>query len=176
MNEIREIVTKAVVEKGRKQIRLTATINSLNQVESILGCFILNHSFSANRIKGAVEISGRFEVNVWYSHSSNTKTDVVKQVIAYDKVVKTKKIIQSYLDDQNDVIVRIVEQPICRDVRIVGEQIEVDISLEVECEVIGETKMKVSVLEGAYEYNEDEDDFDEIDEEINPQFINEKIF
>jgi spore coat protein E len=178
MSEIREIVTKAIVEKGKKQIRFTSTVSALNNVESILGCFVLNHSFSANRIKGAVEVSGKFELNCWYSHSSNTKTDVVKQVITYDKIVKTKKTIKSYIEDNNDVIVKMIQQPITADVRIVSDHIEVEIMFEVECEVIGETKIKVNVLEGAHIYdpNEDDDYLDDIDEEINPQFINEKIF
>jgi len=71
-----------------------------------------------------------------------------------------------------------IKQPICSDVRIVDNNIEVEIMFEVECEVIGETKIKVNVLEGAHIYdpNEDDDYLDEIDNEINPQFINEKIF
>lgn len=178
MSEIREIVTKAIVEKGKKQIRFTTTVNSLNNVESILGCFVLNHSFSANRIKEAVEVNGKFELNVWYSHSSNTKTDVVKQVITYDKVVRTKKTIKSYIEDNNDVIVKMLQQPICNDVKIVDDNIEIEIMFEVECEVIGETKIKVNVLEGAHIYdpNENDDYLDDIENEINPQFINEKIF
>jgi spore coat protein E len=176
MSEIREIVTKAIVEKGKKQIRFTTTVNSLNNVESILGCFVLNHSFSATRVKGAVEINGKFELNVWYSHSSNTQTDVVKQVITYDKVVKTKKTIKNYIEDNNDVIVKMIQQPVCSDVRIVDDHIEAEILFEVECEVIGETKIKVNVLEGAQLFDPEEDYLDEIDEEVNPQFINEKIF
>src|SRR5690554_541775 len=134
MSEIREIVTKAIVEKGRKEIRFTAEVPGVENVESVLGCFILNHSFSANRIKGAVEINGQFELNVWYSHSSNTQTDVVKHQVTYDKTVKTKKVIKNYLEEDNDVIVKILKQPVCEDVRILGNSIEVDIVLAVECE------------------------------------------
>lgn len=179
MSEIREIVTKAIVEKGKKEIRFTSVVSSINDVESILGCFILNHSFSANRVQGAVEINGQFELNVWYSHSSNTKTDVVKQAVSYEKVVKTKKVIKSYLEDDNDVIVKILKQPVCEDARIVDDHIEIEVVLEVECEVIGETKIKVSVLEGAQLYDpqdDEDDDFNDIEAAINPHFINEKIF
>ena len=175
MSEIREIVTKAIVEKGKQEIRFTAELN-IDQVESILGCFILNHSFSANRVKGGVEMSGQFELNVWYSHSSNTQTDVAKEVIHYDKTVKTKKVIQNYLEEDNDVIVKVLKQPICEDVRILTDTVEVDIVLAVECEVIGETKIKVSVLEGAQIYDPEDDDLDEIDTSVNPNFINDKFF
>lgn len=177
MSEIREIVTKAIVEKGKKEIRFTAEIGSMDHVESVLGCFVLNHSFSASRVKGGVEISGQFELNVWYSHSSNTKTDVAKETIKYEKTVKTKRVIKNYLEDDNDVIVKITKQPTCEDVRIQNGVVEVDIVLAVECEVIGETKIKVSVLEGAQLYDpEEDDDLDEIDTAINPNFINEKFF
>lgn len=178
MSEIREIVTKAIVEKGRKQIRFNSVVNSINNAESVLGCFVMNHSFSATRVKGGVEISGKFELNIWYSHSSNTRTDVVKQVITYDKVCKTKKTINDYLEENNDIIVKVIQQPVCSDVKIVDDNIEVEIVLEVQCEIIGETKIKVSVLEGPPIFTEDDDDdyLEEIEDEINPQFLNERIF
>ena len=43
MSEIREIVTKAVIAKGRKIFRLKQVIPLENDIDKILGCWILNH-------------------------------------------------------------------------------------------------------------------------------------
>lgn len=43
MNEVREIVTKAVVAKGKKVMHIAHEINTTANPYSILGCWIINH-------------------------------------------------------------------------------------------------------------------------------------
>lgn len=177
MNEIREIVTKAIVEKGKKTIRFVEKINTENPVESVLGCWILNHTFEGNKTTNGVNIIGNFEVNIWYSFDNNTKTEVVKQIVNYEEKVKTKRKIDDYLEENNDVIVRMIQSPVCSDVKVIEDDIEIEVLLEVAAEVIGETKISVSVLDQVPNYDNDDNDInDEIEDQVNPQFINEKIF
>lgn len=177
MNEIREIVTKAIVEKGKKAIRFVEKVETKNPVESILGCWVLNHSFQADITSDGVLIQGIFEVNIWYSFNNNTQTDIAKEMINYQQVVKTKKKIKEYHEQNTDVIVRMIQPPVCSDVKIVDNLIEIEVFLEVVAEVIGETKMRVTVLDQDNSYdNEEDDDLDEIDGKINQQFIKEKMF
>ena len=63
MNEIREIVTKTVIGKGKKLIRLEESILPVNEPFSILGCWIINHDFSATLTDNLVNLEGTFEVN-----------------------------------------------------------------------------------------------------------------
>ena len=42
MNEVREIVTKAVVAKGKKAMHITHVIETSVHPYSILGCWIIN--------------------------------------------------------------------------------------------------------------------------------------
>ena len=46
MNDVREIVTRAVLAKGRKILKLKETVLLTNDVSSILGCWIINHQFT----------------------------------------------------------------------------------------------------------------------------------
>ena len=46
-NCIREIVTKAIVGKGKKLIRIKNCVTTENAPYSILGCWIINHNFNA---------------------------------------------------------------------------------------------------------------------------------
>jgi hypothetical protein len=48
MGEYREIITKAVVAKGRKFTQSNHTISPAHSPTSILGCWIINHKYNAS--------------------------------------------------------------------------------------------------------------------------------
>ena len=56
MAEYREIITKAVVAKGRKFTKSNHTIKPLHNPSSILGCWIINHTYEAEKIGKKVEV------------------------------------------------------------------------------------------------------------------------
>ena len=85
MNEVREIVTKAVVAKGKKTMHISHSLKTNVHPYSILGCWIINHEFEASKVDDIVDINGSFEVNIWYSGMENTKTDVLREVVPYKK-------------------------------------------------------------------------------------------
>ncbi|ERJ13663.1 outer spore coat protein CotE [Haloplasma contractile] len=181
MNEIREIVTKAIVEKGKKTIRFTERIRADHDVESILGCWVLNNKFEARKVDNTVELRGVFELNAWYAYDDNTKTDVAKERVGYQQNIRTRRKVENYIEGNNDVVVKMVRQPVCTDARIVDGLIEVEIMFEVIAEVIGETKMRVSILNQPGQWDDDDDyDLDdeiedEIEEEINEKFLRDHI-
>ena len=49
MSEVREIVTRAVLAKGRKTFRICETITPDNPPYSVLGCWVINHEFEATQ-------------------------------------------------------------------------------------------------------------------------------
>ncbi len=176
MNEIREIMTKAIVEKGKKAIRFVEKVQTANPVESVLGCWVLNHSFQAEKTRDGVLVQGIFETNIWYSFNQNSQTEIAKEMINYQQEVKTKQKVKNYNEQNIDVIVRMIQPPVCSDVKIVDNVVEIEVLLEVSAEVIGETKIRVSVLDQIPNYDDDDDDMNEIDGQINQQFLREKIF
>ena len=57
MNDIREIVTKAVIGKGKKRFKITSPLNDLRSpADSILGCWIINHKFGARKCDNSVDV------------------------------------------------------------------------------------------------------------------------
>ena len=67
MSEVREIVTRAVLAKGRKTFRICETITPDNPPYSVLGCWVINHEFEATQNEKQVELFGNFEINIWIS-------------------------------------------------------------------------------------------------------------
>ncbi len=168
MNDIREIVTKAIISKGKKKFKLQENITPGNTPYSVLGCWVINHNFEASRIgRNLVEIRGSFEVNVWYSEDENTRTDVIRQTVNYAENITTKKIVEEYIENTEEVIARISQHPTCTNAKISGDDIIVDIAFEQIAEVIGETKVSITVFSQAEKWD------DNFENEINENFLEE---
>ncbi|WP_174726891.1 outer spore coat protein CotE [Mesobacillus harenae] len=175
MGEYREIITKAVVAKGRKFTQSNHTIAPAHNPCSILGCWIINHTYKAKKIGKTVEISGSYDINVWYSFNDNTKTEVVTERVAYTDVIKLKYRDPDCMDD-HDVIAQVLQQPNCVEAVISpnGNKIIVHGEREFLVEVIGETKVCVHVNPDGCDDDDDEWGFEVEDEEfedLNPDFL-----
>jgi spore coat protein E len=168
MNEIREIVTRAVVAKGKKVFNLSEKVQTKEKPYSILGCWVINHEFEATKLNNTVKLDGEFEINIWYSTNNNTRTDIIREVISYKKDIETKTIVKEYLENSDDILARIIQHPTCTNAKIQEDLIEVDITFEIVAEIIGETKMKVTVFKEAENW---EEEIDTLDMELNEDFL-----
>ena len=158
MAAYKEIVTKAVVGKGKKYYRNTYTVNTETKPNTVLGCWVINHKFSGHEVDGKIEIDGSFDVNLWYSYDNDTKTSVITKNIPYKEVVS---VMQRQTTDSStkDIIVRSLKQPSCLSAKEKDNSIVIDIEKELGVEIVGDTKVKIAI-------EEDEEPWDEIDEEI----------
>ena len=168
MNEIREIVTRAVVAKGKKVFNLVEKVKTSEKPYSILGCWIINHEFEASRINEVIKLDGEFEINIWFSTNNNTKTDIIREVISYKKEITTKTIVKDYLENTDDILARIVQHPTVTNAKIIDGIVQVDITFEIIAEIIGETKMKVTVFKEVENW---EEEIDTLDMDINEKFL-----
>lgn len=176
MSEYREIYAKAVVGKGRKFTQSTHSISPAHKPTSVLGCWIINHDYEAKKSGNTVEVHGRFDVNLWYSHNDNTKTGVETVTETYVDVIKLKYRDDNHVGDEHDIVVKVLQAPNCLEASISpnGSKILVQCEREHLVEMIGETKVCVKVNpEGCHEddHDWDADVDDEEFEDINPDFF-----
>lgn len=75
----KEIVTKAVIGKGKKTIREDREVSFGDRLDNVLGCWVINHTFSGSILNGVVVVSGNYDVNIWYSYDKDSKTTVVNK-------------------------------------------------------------------------------------------------
>lgn len=165
MSAYKEIVTKAVVGKGKKYYRNTYTVNTETTPNTVLGCWVINHKFSGHEVDGKIEIDGSFDVNLWYSYDNDTKTSVITKNISYKETVT---VVQKETTDSStkDIIVRSLKQPSCISAKEDGNKINIEIEKELGVEIVGDTKVKIAI-------EEDEDPWDEIPEEVDGKVIDE---
>lgn len=170
MSNYKEIVTKAVVSKGKKLFTTDHSVEVSNP-STILGCWVINHNFNGTKSNNNIVINGSYDVNIWYSYDNDTKTDVVKETNTYKEIVHMRNVDDI---DGEEIIVRSLKQPNPVKVEINGNNINYVIEKELGIELVGDIKVKVDV-------NEEDDNWDEIVEEdkeidnINEDYINEEI-
>lgn len=161
MSAYKEIVTKAVVGKGKKYYRNTYVVNTETKPDTVLGCWVINHKFSGHEVDDKIEIDGSFDVNLWYSYDNDTKTSVITKNISYKELVS---VVQKQTTDSStkDIIVRSLKQPSCLSAKEKDNTIVIEIEKEIGVEIVGDTKVKIAI-------EEDEEPWDEIPEEVTPE-------
>ena len=167
MSTFKEIVTKAVIGKGKKYYKNTYTVDTENIPTTVLGCWVINHKFKGSEVGGKIVIDGSFDVNIWYSYSKDTKTTVITKKIPYSETVMVRQ-----KDDTDstvkDIIVRSLKQPNCINATASGKTITIDIEKELGVEIVGDTKVKVAVEddEEPWDVIEDTEYTSDIEKEI----------
>lgn len=178
MSIFKEIVTKAVIGKGKKTTDQNLTITTDNNIDTVLGCWVINHTFSGTNNNGKVIVNGAYDVNVWYSYDNNTKTNVLVNRFTYQDTMNIKVKDNSELNNNSDIIIRSLNQPSVTDVNVQENNINLSVHKEMGAEIVGETKVRVSVDDEFEDYEELEDyedietEIEKIDNEVNEEFIN----
>ena len=149
LSAFKEIVTKAVIGKGKKYYKNAYTIETEYLPTTVLGCWVINHTFRGSEVGGKIVIDGSFDVNIWYSYENDTKTTVITKKITYSEAVMVR---QRETTDSSvkDIVVRSLKQPSCINAKEQGKTISIEIEKELGIEVVGDTKVK-----GAIEEEED---------------------
>ena len=170
----KEIVTKAVIGKGKKKYKNTYQVAVEQTPSTILGCWIINHNFQGKEENQKISITGSYDANIWYSYDNDTKTTVATKTITYTEeeslTLEQKEIVNK------DIIIRSLKQPTCISAKEEGNLINLEIEKELGIEIIGDTKVKISSVD------EEDETWDILDdkqteeiEKINTNYINEEI-
>ena len=169
----KEIVTKAVIAKGKKKYKNTYDINVDNTPSTILGCWIINHNFKAKDEGDIIKIDGSFDANIWYSYDNDTKTAVTNKKITYTEEEKLN--IPTADNTNKDIIIRSLKQPTCISAKEEGNTIKIEIEKELGIEVVGDTKVKIASVEDEDDTWDDLESHDDPIDNINTNYINEEI-
>ena len=180
MENFREIVTKAVIGKGKKTFINKYSFMPEEKPSTILGCWVINHKFEGYKEQDKIRIKGDCDVNIWYSYDNDTKTLVSKQTIEYDELVMVNKRREAEINSNEEIIVRSLKQPSCIKVEINGDYIDYEIEKELGIEIVGDTKVRIIVDENEDDWDEIMDESEEsktmkeIEETVTENFINEE--
>ena len=165
----KEIVTKAVIGKGKKYFKNKYSIICDNKPTTVLGCWVINHQFKGYKQGDNIGVDGSFDVNIWYSYEDDSKTTVVNKKIDYNDLFNVRVREDADLTSDTDIIVRSLKQPSCTNVNINDDgSIDFEVEKELGVEVVGETKMKIQI-------EESEEPWQDLNEEVKEDDIDKNI-
>ena len=170
MAEYKEIVTKAVIAKGKKSTSNKYILEPEEIPNTILGCWVINNTFNGTSVGDSIIVNGSFDVNVWYSYDNDSKTAVSTKKYNYSDTMHMKSL--NSLDSRPEVLVKSLKQPTVADVKIDNGVVNLSIDKELGIEIVGNTKIKVPVetLDDDYEVLEDDPPLEEIDK-VNEDYL-----
>ena len=164
----KEIVTKAIIGKGKKYFKNNYELEPEVTPTTILGCWVINHSFKGYKKGSEVGIDGSYDVNVWYSYDNDSKTGVATKTVDYSEALNIKLKENSEINSDTDIIVRSLKQPNVSKADIKDGKIVFDVEKEMGVEIVGDTKVKINIYDDEEPWDVIEDDYtEEVDQEIN---------
>ncbi len=175
MASFKEIVTKAVIGKAKKTSVSKFSITPEENPDTVLGCWVINHTFEGRNNNGVVYVFGGFDVNVWYSYNNDTKTSVATKHFNYEDKMNIRLKDGAVLNDASEIIVRSLTQPTVTDVTVENGVVSLSVEKELGIEIVGNTMIKVSVEDEEDDYDViedlDEEEMDEVIKEIDEDYL-----
>jgi len=164
----KEIVTKAVIGKGKKTFTTTNSVTPECDASTILGCWVINHNFKGYKTGDTVTVEGSYDINIWYSCQNDTKTEVTRQTDVYKETVSVPRKNETNISGDEEIIVRSLKQPSCIKAEIKDGKIVYTIEKDLGIEIVGDAKVKIAI-------DEDEDEWDIIDDVADTSEIEQQI-
>jgi spore coat protein E len=163
-NTIREIITKAIIAKGKRKSRNKYTFE-IADVTKVLGCWITNHEFNASFNADKVEVKGTYDVHIWYCFEQESNSNIYKTKIEYVENIDVHSEEERIFSIHDEVQTHCEELPKCMEVELMDALVTLDIEKEIQVRVIGETCIRV-------ETKEEDNAWSTLEEfEINENFI-----
>ncbi len=167
MSNIKEIVTKAVIGKTKKSSKDTIKVTINDNIDNVLGCWIINHNFNGTLTNNSVTITGSYDLNIWYSTDNNTKTNVYVNNYTYNETVNVKLNKEELLTNKNEIIVRCLTSPNVDNVKVDGKEVELTVIKDLGVEIIGDMTVRINAMDYLDDYDEDDLDIDIDDNYLN---------
>jgi len=161
MASYKEIVTKAVIGKGKKSFKNSYSLDTEYEPTTVLGCWVINHKFKGYKSGDSIGVDGSYDVNIWYSYDHDSKTLVATKNITYNDLFNLS--VNTDIED-TEIIVRALNQPTCSNVSVDNNKINFDIEKELGVEIVGDKKLKIAV-------EDDEEPWQILDDDVTDETL-----
>lgn len=163
-NNIREIITKAIISKGKKRAKNKYSFE-VDGITKVLGCWICNHHFNATIKENIPMVLGTYDLHIWYSSEDGGDSSLLKTQISYlDEMDVVKKEDRDF-NDEDEIEAVCNKFPKCIKVSLDENKVIVEIEKEMAIRIIGNACIRV-------ETKNEKESWDEMENmEINENFI-----
>lgn len=163
-NNIREIITKAIISKGKKRAMNKYSFD-IDNITKVLGCWICNHHFNATIKDGQPTVIGTYDLHIWYSSEDGGDSSLLKTQISYLDDIDVIKKEEREFNSEDEIEAMCNTFPKCVKVTLEEGKVIVEVEKEMAIRIIGNACIRV-------ETKNEKESWEEIDTmEINENFI-----
>ena len=168
MANYQEILTKAVVGKGKKTFENEYVLESQLKPSKVLGCWVINHVMKPVLKEQEVYVEGEYEVHIWYAYDDDKNTELHKEKIKYSEKIPFKMKKNEELTNKQELKAYSSSYPSCIELKIKDEKLFIKIKKDFIVDAIGEAVIKVQLSD----LIEEPIDLDEeIDNNVDPNYL-----
>lgn len=172
MSTSKTILVKAVIGKGYKTSLKNYSITTNNTPDSVLGCWVINHTFDGRNLGEYTEIKGNYEIHVWYAFDEDRQTEVISQVVEYTERVKVRIFHEDERRPDSEINIDTVTEPVCNNIDVVRDSnlIRLDIETSFAVRELAELYLNVDAYtEDMVDYGDeflDDEEFEDLNDFI----------
>lgn len=170
MANYQEIVTKAVIGKGKKQTCDVCEIEVDNNPSKVLGCWIINNKFNCFVNEEKVYVEGQYDAHIWYGFNEDSDTSLIKETHLYKEEIPFKMKQGEVLTNKIELKGYCTKYPTCSSLSIKDNKIVFNVDKDFVVDAIGEAVIKVQVSQVVVDEWSIEE---EIDKSVNVDYIKE---
>lgn len=142
----REILTKAIIAKGEKEITDNIIMDVQENISKVLGCWIINHKNTINYKDNKIYITGSYQCHIWYGYDFDTSSALKVLNYEFNDEIPYNFTLESHeLSEKNDFKSYVESSPSCTDMSFKDKNINLTIIRKYLIDIIGETKLKIKV-------------------------------
>lgn len=172
MSTSKTILVKAVIGKGFKTSTKSFSLTTTNVPDSVLGCWVINHTWDGESNGEFVEIIGSYEIHLWYAFDEDRQTEVMSQVVEYTEKVKVRIFNEDERRPDSEIQIDTTTEPVCINIDVVKENNTVRLDIETSFAVreLAELYLNVDAYsEDMVDYGDeflDDDEFEDLNDFI----------
>lgn len=145
MANYQEILTKAVVGKGKKTCEDEYNLTSNLKPSKVLGCWVINHNMKPILKDNEVYVDGEYEVHIWYAYDEDKNTELHKEKITYSELVPFKMKKGEELTLKQELKAYCTNYPSCVELKIKEDKLFLKIKKDFIVDAIGEAVIRVQL-------------------------------
>jgi len=143
--DFRLVSVETNVATGRLRAEPSYTLQPVHSPDTVLGCWITNVGFSGNPGRDYCELTGRFDIHVWYSYDHMHRSEVVTHTVTFHGRVHLRQLVDERTGEDERCFITVTTPPNCVDVAIRQDVLHVTVELAVAVAVFGRARLCVHV-------------------------------
>lgn len=161
---LRDIIARTTCAKGQKRFKQTFTLHATHLPDGILGYRVMNHSFVASPERHSVEVTGQYDLHVWYAYNGGSETVVERKTVCYSEHLPVIDLEGVRLGVNECAQATVIKEPRIACIHLRHATVEATVAVEFYAEVVGEARLWVRVYEPPSAVDEKKD-LDFVDDE-----------